>query len=79
MTRATTRHVDATKAPSGLDLKVARVAARVRQYHIAAQMGVTVSRVSAIEREEFPSAEIVRRYRAALGACQNVLHAPKVA
>jgi transcriptional regulator with XRE-family HTH domain len=66
--------VDTVTSPTGLDLKVARVAARVKQAELGAHMGVTYSRVAAIEREQFPSAETVRRYRAALEACQNVRH-----
>lgn len=64
-----------TTSPSGLDLKLERVAARVKQYQLASALGVSKSRVSAIEREAFPSPQIVRRYREGLGACQNVLHA----
>jgi transcriptional regulator with XRE-family HTH domain len=47
-------------------LKVERVSARVKQYRLAEAMGVSTSRVSAIEREEYPSPEIVARYRAAI-------------
>jgi transcriptional regulator with XRE-family HTH domain len=64
---------------TGHTLKVERVAARVKAKDIAARMGVSPSRVASIEREEFPSAEAVARYRAALSACQNVLHAPSAA
>lgn len=61
--------------PTGHNLKVERVTARVKSKDLAAQMGVSGSRLSAIEREEFPSAEIVLRFRAALDTCQNVAHA----
>lgn len=60
-------------------MKVERVAARIKAKHLAAFMGVSPSRVASIEREEFPSAEAVARYRAALAACQNVLHTPEAA
>lgn len=61
-------HVE-TEALSGLDLKVARVRRRVRQKAIAEGMGVSQSRITAIEREQFPSAETVRRYLEALDTC----------
>lgn len=61
--------MDNPSSPTGLDLKVERIRARVRQDRIAMVMGVTKSRVSAIEREHFPSAEMVSRYRAALATC----------
>lgn len=67
------------KQPSGHELKVERVSARVKAKHIAEQMGVTPSRVSSIEREQFPSADLVHRYREALGACQNVPHGQEAA
>lgn len=70
--------MDATTV-SGLDLKVERVAARVKQKHLADQMGVDASRVSAIEREQFPSAHMVQRYRDALAQCQNVPHTQSAA
>lgn len=54
---------------SGLDLKVERTRARVKAKQIADVMGVSSSRVAAIEREQFPSIETVTRYRAALGTC----------
>lgn len=64
---------------TGHQLKVERVAARVKAKDIAAQMGVSASRVASIEREEFPSVEAVSRYRSALEACQNVPHTPEAA
>lgn len=66
-------------APTGLDLKVERVTARVKQKRLADQMGVDASRVSAIEREQFPSEAMVKRYRDALAQCQNVPHAASAA
>jgi transcriptional regulator with XRE-family HTH domain len=66
--------VNTNEAPSGHLLKVERVSARVKAKQIAALMGVSPSRVASIEREEFPSTEVVQRYRAALAACQNVPH-----
>lgn len=71
--------METTTNPTGHDLKVERVSARVKQAALGAHMGVTYSRVAAIEREQFPSAEIVRRYRSALDMCQNVQHAPEAA
>lgn len=54
---------------TGLDLKVERTRCRVKATILAAEMGVSKSRLSAIEREGYPSAEIVARYRAALATC----------
>lgn len=56
---------------SGLDLKLARVAARVKQNHLGAAMGVSQSRVSAIEREQFVTNETADRYLAALDTCRT--------
>jgi transcriptional regulator with XRE-family HTH domain len=70
--------VDTTN-PTGLDLKLERVASRVKQHQMASVMGVSASRIAAIEREAYPSDTIVRRYRAALGACQNVPHTASAA
>lgn len=58
--------------PTGHDLKVERVQARVKAIDLAAQMGVSGSRIAAIEREQFPSLETIRRFREALETCQNV-------
>lgn len=60
--------MDAQK-PTGLALKVERVSRRVKAKHIAQAMGVSESRVSSIEREQFPSDEVVARYRDALETC----------
>lgn len=54
---------------TGLDLKVERTRRRVKATLLAAQMGVSKSRLSAIEREGYPSDEIVARYRIALDTC----------
>ena len=54
---------------TGLDLKVERTRKRVKATLLAAQMGVSKSRLSAIEREGYPSADIVARYREALATC----------
>lgn len=67
--------VSTNAGPTGHNLKVERVTARVKSKDLAAQMGVSGSRLSAIEREEFPSAEMVRRFRDGLEQCQNVPHA----
>lgn len=61
-----------TDEPTGLTLKIERVAARVKAKHLAHEMGVSPSRVSTLEREQFPSRESVRAYRAALITCMNV-------
>lgn len=66
--------MDIDTSPTGHNLKVSRVAARVKAKDIAAHMGVSASRVSSIERDQFPSTAAVARYREALSACQNVPH-----
>lgn len=71
-TRAIVLHMSNPDEPTGLTLKVERVAARVKGVDLAAEMGVSPSRLSAIEREQYPSADIVQRYRAALATCKNV-------
>lgn len=54
---------------TGLSLKVERTKRRVKAVQIADAMGVSKSRVSVIEREQFPSPQIVARYREALATC----------
>ena len=56
---------------SGLDLKLARVAARVRQNRLASAMGVSPSRVAQLEREAVITAEAAQRYRDALETCRT--------
>lgn len=51
---------------TGLGLKLARVAARVRQRPIAEAMGVSVSRVAAIEREAVVTITTAERFMDAL-------------
>lgn len=72
-------HVDITASPTGHNLKVERVTARVKAKDLASQMGVSGSRIAAIEREQYPSVETVRRYRQAIVLCQNVSHVEAVA
>lgn len=54
---------------SGLDLKLARVARRVKQKPLGEAMGVSASRVAAIEREAVVTAETQARYLTALDMC----------
>lgn len=54
---------------SGLGLKVERTKRRVKAVQIAEAMGVSKSRVAAIEREGYPSLDITARYLAALDTC----------
>ena len=56
---------------TGLELKVARVRARVRQHEVAAAMGVSPSRVTMIEREAIVTEQTWDRYMAALEVCHN--------
>lgn len=44
-------HMDPDLPSTGLGLKLARVGKRVKQRPVAREMGVSVSRISAIERE----------------------------
>lgn len=55
--------------PSGIDLKLERVAARVQQKHIAEAMGVSPSRVSAIESLAIVTVDTAARYRTAIDTC----------
>lgn len=54
---------------TGLDLKLLRVATRLKQYQVAAAMGVSPSRVAAIERESLVTDATAERYRRALERC----------
>lgn len=63
-----------TQRMTGLELKLRRMAARVKGQDLAAAMGVTKSRVSAIEREQFPTPETERRYVEALKTLTDVPH-----
>lgn len=51
---------------TGLDLKLARVAARLKQAQVGAQMGVSGSRIAAIEREAVVTPETAGRFLEAL-------------
>lgn len=51
---------------TGLDLKLARVAARLKQAQVGAEMGVSGSRVAAIEREAVVSPEMADRFLGAI-------------
>ena len=53
---------------TGLDLRLARTARRVKATALAARMGVHKSTVSRIEADEAPSADNRRRYLEALDA-----------
>lgn len=54
---------------TGKDLKVQRVAAGVKAFVLAAEMGVASSRVSQIEALAIVTAETAERYAAALARC----------
>lgn len=64
-----TLHVSTNVETTGLSLKLERVARRVKANRVAAAMGVSASRVAAIEREAFITPETARRYREALATC----------
>lgn len=56
-------------ARTGLDLKLARVARRIKQKTLGSAMGVSESRISSIEREAVVTPELAERYLAALDTC----------
>lgn len=56
---------------TGLDLKVARVRARVKAKSVAEAMAVSQSRVAKIEREAEVSAPIAQRYLEAVAQCRT--------
>lgn len=58
-------------ARTGLDLKLARVARRIKQKAVGAAMGVSESRVSSIEREAIVTPELAARYLQALDTCDT--------
>jgi transcriptional regulator with XRE-family HTH domain len=60
------RHMTEPTTSTGLGLKLARVRLRVRQRPIASAMGVSVSRVAAIEREAVVTDATRDRYLDAL-------------
>lgn len=64
-------HVDTTTLRSGLDLKVLRTRHRVKGLQVAAAMGVSPSRVAAIEREAVVSPAIIARYAEAVRTCST--------
>jgi len=61
--------MDTNRAVTGLDLKLARVARRVKQKALGDAMGVSFSRISAIEREAVVTPTLAVRYLAALDTC----------
>lgn len=70
----TRRHVLAfghmnTHTPTGLDLKLERVAQRVTGRAIAHAMGVSSSRIGHVEASAVVTHEMAARYRAALATC----------
>jgi transcriptional regulator with XRE-family HTH domain len=60
---------------TGIELKVRRVAARVKAYELAEAMDVSPSRVSALEREAEITSTAAERYLAALETLQEVRNA----
>lgn len=59
-------------AVTGLELKLQRVALRVKNRELAEAMGVDPSRISAIERQAYVTPETVERYTKALGTLRQV-------
>lgn len=62
---------------TGMQLKLARVAAHVKVGAVADQMGVTSSRISRIENTAFVTDDTAQRYRRALAACITVITTPE--
>lgn len=60
---------------TGMELKLRRVAARVKGTELARAMGITSSRISAVEREAVVTPEMARRY---LDALTTLTHVPNV-
>jgi transcriptional regulator with XRE-family HTH domain len=54
---------------TGMDLKLERTAARVTGRALARTMGLSHSRISAVEAYAVVTPEMVARYRAALATC----------
>ena len=71
-----TAHMDASLPSTGLGLKLERIGKRVKQRPLADAMGVSVSRISSIEREAFPSPATRDRY---LNALARAAHAHETA
>jgi transcriptional regulator with XRE-family HTH domain len=57
-----------------MELKLRRIGSRVTGRALASEMGVGASRISAIEREAYPTPETERRYLAALERLTDVTH-----
>ena len=68
--------MDHDSTSTGLGLKLARVGARVKQRPLADAMGVSVSRISAIEREAVVTTATRDRY---LDALARAAHAHSTA
>lgn len=59
---------------TGLDLKLKRTAAQVKARELAIVLGVTPSRISAIERDASVTESMGQRYLDALDTLTNVRH-----
>lgn len=67
-----TMNADRSNRSTGMALKVARTQARVKANQVAREMGVSPSRVAAIEREAIVTPAAAARYLAALEQCRTV-------
>lgn len=63
--------MDTQSVYTGLDLKVRRVASRVKGRQLARELGVGATRVSAIEALAVVSPELADRYLTALDTCRT--------
>jgi transcriptional regulator with XRE-family HTH domain len=61
-----------TRRPTGRDLAAERVRAGLHQRDIAARMGVSRERVAQVEWAHRPTADVVRRYMAAVAEADGV-------
>lgn len=59
---------------TGMELKLRRIKARITGRALAAEMGITSSRISAIEREAVPTAAMQQRYTEALERLEKLTH-----
>lgn len=64
------RDMDETRLP-GMTLKLERVAADIPVKDVAAQMGISPSRLSRIEDDPSLTGRMVARYREALDRCRT--------
>jgi transcriptional regulator with XRE-family HTH domain len=60
-----------TEQPTGLDLKLARIACGISQRELACRMGVSPQRVAAIEATRWPTPRMCERYAGSLAPVEG--------